>query len=257
MAGSIDLFRLDNKVALITGGSKGLGEAIADALASAGADVVVTSRHGDEAQATASRIASTYGRRALAMQSDVTKAAEVKAMVEETIGQLGHIDILVNSAGINIRKPTLEISEDEWRQVMDTNLTGPFLATQAVGHHMLERGWGRVINLGSIQSVIAQPGRPAYNSSKGGLLQFTRTVALEWAQAGVTVNAICPGPFDTPLNRPLRNNPEVYKTFLTKIPMGRWGDVSEIGGAAIFLASDASSFVTGSALFVDGGWTAQ
>jgi NAD(P)-dependent dehydrogenase (short-subunit alcohol dehydrogenase family) len=253
----IDLFRLDGRVALVTGGSKGLGEAMAGALASAGADVVLTSRHYAEAEAAAGRVGAEYGRRAVAIEADVADAAQVAAMVQQALGALGHIDILVNNAGINIRKATLDLSEAEWLEVLATNLTGPFLVSRAVAPHMIERGWGRIINLGSIQSFIAMPGRPAYNSTKGGLMQLTRTMALEWAQQGVNVNALCPGPFDTPLNRSLRDNPAAYQAFLSKIPLGRWGDPGELGGAVIFLASEASSFVTGAALMVDGGWTAQ
>jgi NAD(P)-dependent dehydrogenase (short-subunit alcohol dehydrogenase family) len=253
----IDLFRLDGRVALITGGSKGLGEAMAGALASAGADVILTSRHHAEARAAADRVSAEYGRRALAIEADVTNDAEVAAMVEQSVAALGHIDILVNNAGINIRKPTLELSEAEWQEVMATNLTGPFLVSRAVAPQMIERGWGRIINMGSIQSFIAMPGRPAYNATKGGLMQLTRTMALEWAHQGVNVNALCPGPFDTPLNRSLRDNPAAYQAFLAKIPLGRWGDPAELGGAIIFLASEASSFVTGAALMVDGGWTVQ
>jgi NAD(P)-dependent dehydrogenase (short-subunit alcohol dehydrogenase family) len=257
MSKGIDLFRLDGRVALITGGSKGLGEAMAGALASAGADVVLTSRHRAEAAAAADRVSAEYGHRALAIEADVTNDAEVAAMVEQSIAALGHIDILVNNAGINIRKPTLELSEAEWQEVMATNLTGPFLVSRAVAPQMIERGWGRIINMGSIQSFIAMPGRPAYNATKGGLMQLTRTMALEWAHQGVNVNALCPGPFDTPLNRSLRDNPAAYQAFLSKIPLGRWGDPTELGGAIIFLASEASSFVTGAALMVDGGWTVQ
>ena len=257
MSEGIDLFRLDGRVALITGGSKGLGEAMASALAGAGADIVVTSRHYAEAQAAAERIAAQHGRRVLAIEADVVRKEQVAAMAREAVGTLGHVDILVNNAGINIRKPTLEIDEAEWQEVLDINLTGPFLASRALAPGMLERRWGRIINIGSIQSVVAIAGRPAYNATKGGLLQLTRTMALEFAPHGVNVNALCPGPFDTPLNRPLRDNPAAYQAFLAKIPLGRWGDPKELGGAVIFLASEAASFVTGAALMVDGGWTVQ
>ena len=170
---------------------------------------------------------------------------------------LGPIDILVNNAGVNIRGPVEELSESDWDSVIETNLKAPFLCSRAVGAGMRARRWGRVINLGSILSEIALPGRAPYASSKAGVLGLTRVLALEWAKDGVTVNAICPGPFATDMNRQLLSDPAKYQAFVEKIPLGRWGELDEITGAAVFLASDASSFVTGSALFVDGGWTAQ
>lgn len=257
MSGAIDLFRLDGRVALVTGGSKGLGEAMAGALASAGADIVLTSRHYAEAQAAAERITAAYGRRALAIEADVTQRDQIAAMVQEALGALGRLDILVNNAGINIRKATLDISQAEWQEVMAINLTGPFLVSREVAPHMIERGWGRIINMGSMLSFVVLPGRPAYTATKGGLVQLTRTMALEFAPHGVNVNAICPGPFNTPLNRSLRDDPAAYQAFLSKIPLGRWGDPTELGGAVVFLASEASSFITGTSILVDGGWTAQ
>jgi NAD(P)-dependent dehydrogenase (short-subunit alcohol dehydrogenase family) len=249
-------FDVVGQIALVTGAARGIGRAIAIALAQAGADVALGFRDlragGDVADAI-----RALGRRALPMQMDVARPPEISAAVAQAVGHFGHIDILVNNAGINIRKPTLELSEAEWQEVMATNLTGPFLVSRAVAPQMIERGWGRIINMGSIQSFIAMPGRPAYNATKGGLMQLTRTMALEWAHQGVNVNALCPGPFDTPLNRSLRDNPAAYQAFLAKIPLGRWGDPAELGGAIIFLASEASSFVTGAALMVDGGWTVQ
>jgi NAD(P)-dependent dehydrogenase (short-subunit alcohol dehydrogenase family) len=170
---------------------------------------------------------------------------------------LGPIDILVNNAGVNIRGATEELSESDWDVVLGTNLKAPFLCARAVGAGMCARGWGRVINLGSILSVVALSGRAPYASSKAGVLGLTRALALEWAKHGVTVNAICPGPFATDMNRQLLTDPVKYQAFVEKIPLGRWGELHEIAGAAVFLASDAASFVTGSALFVDGGWTAQ
>ena len=167
------------------------------------------------------------------------------------------IDILVNNAGVNIRGASEALAEADWDTVIDTNLKGPFLCARAFGPRMAARGWGRIINLGSILSVIALPGRAPYAASKAGVANLTRVLGLEWAAQGVTVNAICPGPFGTEMNRPLLNDPEKYAAFVAKIPMGRWGELHEIKGAAVFLASDASSFVTGSLLFVDGGWTAQ
>jgi NAD(P)-dependent dehydrogenase (short-subunit alcohol dehydrogenase family) len=158
---------------------------------------------------------------------------------------------------VNVRGPSDELSEEDWDAVITTNLKAPFLLARVLGPRMCQRGWGRVINLGSILSVVALPGRAPYSSSKAGVLNLTRVLALEWATRGVTVNAICPGPFATDMNRQLLNDPVKYKAFIEKIPMGRWGELEDIAGAAVFLASEASAFVTGSALFVDGGWTAQ
>ncbi|MCZ7645441.1 MAG: SDR family oxidoreductase [Planctomycetota bacterium] len=251
------LFKLDGRRALVTGGSKGLGEVIATALAQAGADVALASRNKTEVQAAAARIEQGTGRRALSVAADVTKAAEVERMAEEVERLLGPIDILVNNAGINIRGEVAQLKEEDWDAVLAVNLKAPFLAAKRFAPGMCERGWGRVINLGSILSVIAIPGRAPYASAKAGVLNLTRVMALEWAARGVTANAICPGPFATEMNKPLLNDPEKYKAFVAKIPMGRWGELHEIAGAALFLASEASSYVTGSALFVDGGWTAQ
>ena len=170
---------------------------------------------------------------------------------------MGPVDILVNNAGINIRGPVEELSESDWDAVIATNLKAPFLCARAFGPGMCLRGWGRVINLGSILSAVAIPGRAPYASSKAGLLNLTRVLALEWAAKGVTVNAICPGPFATDMNKQLLSDPAKYQAFVERIPMGRWGELRDIAGAAVFLASEASAFVTGSALFIDGGWTAQ
>ena len=257
MTSSLDLFRLDGRVALVTGGSKGLGAVMAGALASAGADVIITSRHLAEAQAVADDIAEAHRRKTLAIEADVADAAQVATMAQQAIALFGHVDILINNAGINIRKPTLEISEEEWQQMLAINLTGPFLVARALAPQMIERRWGRIINMGSMLSFISLPGRPAYTATKGGLVQLTRTMALEFAPYSINVNAICPGPFDTPLNRSLRDDPVAYQAFLAKIPLGHWGDPRELEGVAVFLASEAASFITGAAILVDGGWTVQ
>jgi NAD(P)-dependent dehydrogenase (short-subunit alcohol dehydrogenase family) len=253
----LDRFRLDGRRALVTGGGQGLGRVIAQALVEAGADVALAGRTRATCEAAAGEIAAATGRRALARVADVTVADDVKRLVAEVEEALGPIDILVNNAGINIRGPVEELSEADWDAVVDVNLKAPFLCSRAVGAGMRARGWGRVVNLGSILSVIALPGRAPYASAQAGVVNLTRELALEWAATGVTVNAICPGPVATEMNRQLLNDPVKYKAFVEKIPMGRWGELHEITGAALFLASDASSFVTGSSLFVDGGWTAQ
>ncbi|MBV9469039.1 MAG: SDR family oxidoreductase [Abitibacteriaceae bacterium] len=253
----LESFRLDGRRALVTGGTKGLGLIMATALAQAGAEVAVVSRTLTECQMAAKSISQATGRRAIAVAADVTKAEEVSRMVEQVEAELGTVDILINNAGINVRGSAQELLESDWDDVIAINLKAPFLCARALGPGMCERGWGRVINMGSILSVIGIPGRAPYGSAKAGLLNLTRVLALEWATQGVTVNAICPGPFATDMNKPLLNDPEKYKAFVQKIPMGRWGELNEIAGAAIFLASPAASFVTGSGLFVDGGWTAQ
>jgi NAD(P)-dependent dehydrogenase (short-subunit alcohol dehydrogenase family) len=253
----LDQFRLDGRRALVTGGGRGLGRVIAQALAEAGADVAIAGRTPDVCQEAAREIAAATGRRALGFAADVTQAAEVERLKREVEEGLGGIDILVNNAGVNIRGAAEELQESDWDSVVDTNLKAPFLCARAVGAAMCARGWGRVINLGSILSVIALAGRAPYASSKAGVLGLTRVLALEWAKSGVTVNAICPGPFATDMNRQLLTDPVKYQAFVEKIPLGRWGELHEIAGVAVFLASDAASFVTGSALFVDGGWTAQ
>lgn len=252
-----DFFRLSGRRALVTGGSKGLGLVIAEALAEAGADVAINSRNQTECHDAAEKLAGATGRRVIGVRGDVSKSADVATLKSEVERQIGTIDILINNAGINIRGPVSELSESDWDTVMDVNLKGPFLCSKAFGPEMAERGWGRIVNLGSIMSVISLSARSPYASSKAGVLGLTRTLALEWATRGVTVNAICPGPFGTEMNRQLLNDPEKYRDFISRIPMGRWGDLHEIAGATLFLASDAASYVTGSTLFVDGGWTAQ
>ena len=253
----LDQFRLEGRRALVTGGGRGLGRVIAQALGEAGAEVAIASRTLSTCEEAAGEIAAATGRRALAFSADVAVAAEVRRLVAEVEKALGPIDILVNNAGVNIRGAAEDLAEGDWDTVIDTNLKAPFLCARALGPGMRDRGWGRVINLGSILGAVGMAGRAPYASAKAGVINLTRVLALEWAAHGVTVNAICPGPFATEMNRQLLDDPVKYKAFVDKIPMGRWGDLQEIAGAAVFLASDAASFVTGSALYVDGGWTAQ
>jgi NAD(P)-dependent dehydrogenase (short-subunit alcohol dehydrogenase family) len=253
----LDSFRLDGKIALVTGGSKGLGLTMATALAEAGADVALSGRTVAACEEAAAKIAAATGRGAKGFGADVTSFADIERLVQAIEASLGPIDILINNAGVNIRGTLDQLSESDWDAVIDTNLKGPFLVAKAVGPGMVKRGWGRVVNLGSILGAVALGGRAPYASSKAGVINLTRVMALEWAGTGVTANAICPGPFATEMNLPLLNDPVKYQDFVKKIPMGRWGELDEIAGAVVFLSSPASSFVTGSSLFVDGGWTAQ
>lgn len=254
---SLDIFKMDDRVALVTGGTGGLGLVMAQALAEAGAHVIVTSRVKEKAEEAAGAIAQSTGRRALGLAVDVTDAEQVDAMVEAGIGEFGRIDVLINNAGINIRKPIEDFDEASWDLVQNTNLKAPFLCARAVAKPMKEQRYGRVINIASMLGSIALPERGAYCSSKGGLIQLTKVLALEWAPYNITVNALCPGPIATELNQVVMNNPEANKFFLDSIALGRWGRPEELIGAILYLASDASSFMTGSSMVVDGGWTAK
>lgn len=253
----LDTFRLDGKTALITGGTKGLGLAMARALAQAGANIALCSRNADEAREAAREIAETTGRRTAGFEADITRSDSIARLAGDLQAALGPVDILINNAGCNVRKPLAELTEEDWDFVIDTSAKGSFLCSKAFMPGMIERKWGRVVMLGSIMSFVSLPGRAAYATAKSALLGLARTLALEGAPAGVTVNLICPGPFETPMNRVLMNDPEAYKAFLAKIPLGRWGQPEELGGLAVFLCSPAGAFVTGTTVVIDGGWTAM
>ena len=253
---SLDIFRLDGRVALVTGSSRGLGLAMAQALAGVGANVVINSRGAGEAQLAAQAIAESTGSQTLALAADVTQAEEVEALIRETLAAFGRIDVVVNNAGMNLRKPLEDVSDEEWDAMQNLLLRAPFLCCRAVAPYMKAAGYGRVINVSSMIGQVGLGGRSAYCSAKGGLIQLTRTLALEWAPYGITVNALCPGPFATELSRPAMDDPKTNRFILDRIPLGRWGAPRELAGAILFLASDASSYMTGSCLTVDGGWTA-
>ena len=244
------------KIALVTGASKGLGKAIAAALADAGARLALVARGREALAATVEEIRKRGGE-AEAFPADVSAEDEVRSLAETVVERYGGLDILVNNAGINIRKPVTELSPAEWRAVIDTNLTGVYLMCHYFVPHMKGRGWGRIINLTSIMSWVALPGRTAYAASKAGLLGFTRALALELAEDGITCVGISPGPFATEMNQPLIRNPEVNAQFMARVPLKRWGKVEEVGKLAVYLCSDDAGFITGTDILIDGGWTAQ
>lgn len=251
---SLELFDLTGRVALVTGASKGLGKAIAVALAGAGADLALHARNVDDLKTVKSLI-ETQGRRAEIFRTDVLDNASVEESVASTLATFGRIDILVNNAGVNIRKPVLELSPDEWDLVLNTNLRGYFLMARAVVPAMLAQESGKVINMASIFGAVGLPTQLAYASSKGGVMQMTKVMALEWAKRGIQVNAIAPTYFETPLVAQLRNDPERYQFIVDRTPAGRWGQPEELAGLVIFLASRGSDFITGQTIFIDGGWT--
>ncbi|TCS82439.1 SDR family NAD(P)-dependent oxidoreductase [Tepidibacillus fermentans] len=248
----MDLFNLEGKVAVITGSGKGIGKAIALGLADAGADVVVVARTQSDIDQTVLEI-EQKGRKAIGISTDVKKKEEIERMVEQTLHTFGKIDILINNAGMNIRTPALEVSEEEWELIIQTNMKSVFLASQAVGKHMVEQKHGSIINISSVAGHVALRTGVAYAATKAGIIQMTKTLALEWGKYNVRVNAIAPWYFKTPLTEKLLTNKEYYDEVISRTPLRRVGDVKELVGPAVFLASDASSYVTGHTIFVDGG----
>jgi NAD(P)-dependent dehydrogenase (short-subunit alcohol dehydrogenase family) len=248
-------FDLSGRVAVVVGGTSGIGQTIARGLAEAGADVIATGRRADMVENTAKEL-EALGRRSLRVCSDVLDRESLQRLLDEVIGKFGKVEILVNAAGRTKRTPFLEVAESEWRDILETNLTGAYRVSQIFGKHMVERRYGRIINIASLASFVGLAEVAAYNASKSGLAALTRTLAIEWAKHGICVNAIAPGVFRTALNKNLLEGPRGQE-FLMRTPMGRFGKVEELVGAAIFLASEAASFVTGTILQVDGGFLAS
>jgi gluconate 5-dehydrogenase len=253
---SLDLFRLDGQVAVVVGGAGGLGAAIARGLAEAGAAVAVADANAGQAKAVADGL-TTAGRPAVALPVDVTDAASVEGMAEEAEARLGPVDVLVNSAGITHRSPAADFPAAQWDRVIAVNLTGVFLASQAVGRRMVARRRGRIINIASIAGEIGLPGTVAYSASKGGVVQLTRALAVEWAPHNVRVNAIAPSWFSTNIGDLIHREPDYAERAMRRVPVGRMGKPDELVGAALYLASEASTMVTGHVLAVDGGTLAS
>lgn len=251
----LELFDLTGKVAMVTGSTKGLGETAALALAKAGAAVAVCGRNPADLERV-SRAIKALGRNSAGFSLDVTSREKVHQGVKEILDTFGRVDILVNNAGTNYRVPVLEFPEEQWDLIINTNLKGYYLVAQAVVPQMIERGYGKVINVSSIAGQIALINLMAYASSKGGVNQMTRVMALEWAKLGVRVNAIAPTYFETEMVQQIRNDPERMKFINERTPMGRFGKLPELEGLVIFLAAPASDFITGQVICIDGGWTA-
>ena len=253
----MDLFHLDDHVAIISGGSRGLGKSMALALAQAGATTILCSRHQEACDTAAEELAEKTGQTSLGMAMDVTDKHSVASVFGEVMNKFGRLDVLINSAGINIRHPIEGFSLEECQQVIDTNLTGTWLCCRAAAPVMKAQRYGSVINVGSALSGVGLAERTPYCASKAGVVGMTQVLALEWAESGVRCNVVCPGPFLTEMNKPLLKDPVRTAAVVGQTALNRWAELHEIQGIALFLASPASTYVTGAALYIDGGWTAR
>jgi NAD(P)-dependent dehydrogenase (short-subunit alcohol dehydrogenase family) len=250
----IPSFRLDGKTAIITGAGRGIGRALALGLAEAGADVALVARTMDDLERTAAEIRS-LGRNAYAYPCDLTRTSELESTFSAIVSQAGKIDVLINNAGMNIRTPALDVTEDEWEKIMQTNLKSAFFLSQLAARHMKEKGGGTIVNIASVSGHMALRTGIVYASTKAAMIQMTKNMALEWATYGIRINAIGPWYFRTPLSEKLLDDPSFLQAVLARTPMKRVGELPELVGPALFLASDASSYMTGQTLFVDGGMT--
>jgi 2-deoxy-D-gluconate 3-dehydrogenase len=252
----LDRFRLDGKVALVTGASRGIGRGVAVAFAEAGADVALAARTAADLEATASQIRA-LGRRALVIPTDVTDRTQIAAMVRRTVAELGGLDVLVPAAGIPNRKPTVELTDEDYARVFDTNIKGVLFTCAEAGQHFLAQGSGSIVNICSLTTTFGFPGRALYGSTKGAVGQLTKSLAVEWGPRGVRVNAVAPGWIVTELSRGALSDPELRGTIVGRTPLGRLGEVDDVVGTVVFLASDAAAFVSGVIVGVDGGYVAK
>jgi len=253
----IKQFDMTGRNAIITGGSKGLGYAMAAGLASAGANVMLVNRNMEEGEKSAGELAKDFGVKTKAYSADVTNLAQMESVAESVASEFGSVDVLINSAGINIRGAIDELTPDEFQQVMKVNVDGTWNASRAVTPYMKKQGSGRIINMASTLGLVGMANRTPYATSKGAVVQMTRALGLELAPFNINVNAICPGPFLTEMNIPIAETTEAKNFIVGATALARWGELREIQGAAIYLASDAGSYMVGSMLTVDGGWTAK
>lgn len=249
-------YSLSGKVALITGSSRGIGYAIGRRLAQAGCDVALVSRNDTDVKAAAETLLP-LGVRSVGLAADMRITAEAQAVPRTVVDLLGRLDILVNSAGVSIRTPALEVTEDLWDKTLDTNLKGMFFCSQSAASHMVTRGAGSIVNIGSVQSFVAQRNQAPYDASKGGVVMLTKVLAVEWAQYGIRVNCVAPGSIRTEINKEYLSRPENLQKNLSMIPLGRIGDPEDVAGVVAFLCTEDAAYVTGATVLVDGGWTLE